>query len=293
MLEYGAEETQYDRAMFPELLQLGPFTLKSFGLMAALGFLAAYCAMRRFAVRLSGLSPDDASGLLVAAMAGGALGARAAYVAEHWSAEFAGGPLLEVLRFDRGGLMFYGGLGGAIVVIAILALVWRRPVTALLDLAALALPLGHAFGRVGCFLNGCCFGRTSSCFLSVTYPAGSAPWMEHVGAGLVARSAARSLPVIPVQLFEAALDLALFAALARLASRGPRRGAVSGAYLVCYAVIRFLTEALRDDPRMAVGPLSISQFICVFVLLAGFAFLAASRRLPPAWTPPAPLGEGK
>lgn len=268
--------------MFPELLQLGPFTLRSFGLMAALGFLAAYFALRRFAGRLAGLTPDDASRLLVAAMAGGALGARLAYVAEHWRAEFAGGPLIEVLRFDRGGLMFYGGLGGAIVAIAILALVWRKPLAALLDLSALALPLGHAFGRVGCFLNGCCYGRPSSCVLAVRYPAGSAPWIDQVREGLIPRAAANSIPVLPVQLFEAALNLALFAALARLSAHGPRRGAVSGAYLVGYAAIRYLTETLRADPRMAVGPFSISQFICLFVFAAGCAFLVASRLAPPA-----------
>ncbi|MBR0056390.1 MAG: prolipoprotein diacylglyceryl transferase, partial [Kiritimatiellae bacterium] len=170
--------------MYPELFQIGPFTLRSFGLMAALGFLAAYAALRRFSLRLARMAPDDASALLVAAMVGGALGARLAYVAEHWSAEFAAGPLLEVLRFDRGGLMFYGGLGGAIAAILVLALAWRRNPADLLDLGALALPLGHALGRVGCFLNGCCYGRVSRGVLSVCYPAGSEPWRAQVADGL-------------------------------------------------------------------------------------------------------------
>lgn len=264
--------------MFPEIFQIGPFTLKAFGLMAALGFLSGYMAMRRNAERVAGMAPDDSSRLVVAAMLGGAIGARFAYVAEHWSAEFAGGPLLEVLRFDRGGLMFYGGLGGAIIAIAVFAFAVRRPFGALLDLCAIGLPLGHAFGRVGCFLNGCCYGRVADCAVSVRYPAGSAPWLAQVGDGLIARSADRSLPVLPSQLVEALLNLALFAALSRLARRNPPRWTLAGAYLVAYSAIRYLTETLRSDPRMAVGPFSIAQFICIFAFAAGCAALLWARR---------------
>ena len=263
--------------MFPEICQLGPFTLKSFGLMAALGFLLGYAVMRRRGEIVAGLNADAVSRLLVAAMAGGALGARLAYVAEHWSSEFADCPVWEVLRFDRGGLMFYGGLGGAIIAIAICSLVWRRPLAALLDLTAIALPLGHALGRVGCFLNGCCYGRVSECAISVRYPAGSAPWLAQVQDGLIRRSAAQSLPVIPSQLIEAALNVVLFAALWHLSSRKPRRWTLAGCYLVGYGAIRFFTETLRSDPRMAVGPFSISQFICLFVFAAGCAALAVAR----------------
>lgn len=245
--------------------------------MAALGFLSAYFALRRFSERVAGISPDDASRLLVFAMVGGALGARLAYVAEHWSAEFAGLPLVEILRFDKGGLMFYGGLGGAIVAIAVFSALIRCPLSALLDLGAVALPIGHAFGRVGCFLNGCCWGRVCEGALSVCYPAGSAPWLAQVEEGLIARSAARSLPVLPSQPVEALLNLALFAVLARVAAGRPRRWTLTGLYLVAYAAIRYFTETLRSDPRMAIGPFSIAQFICLFVFAAGCAALAASR----------------
>lgn len=262
--------------MFPEIFQFGPFTLRSFGLMAALGFLAAYLVLRRHSERVAGMAPDDSSRLLVVAMLGGALGARFAYVAEHWSAEFAGGPLIEVLRFDRGGLMFYGGLGGAILAIAVFALVDRRSFGSLLDLSAIALSLGHAFGRVGCFLNGCCYGRVCDCALSVCYPAGSEPWFAQVRDGLIARSASRSLPVLPSQLVEALLNLALFVALSRLSRRNPPRWTLTGAYLVAYSAIRYFTETLRSDPRMAVGPFSIAQFICLFAFVAGCAALACA-----------------
>ena len=263
--------------MHPTLLELGPFTLRSFGLMAALGFLAAYYVLKRLAPRIAGMAADDAAQYLVFIMVGGALGARFAYVAEHWTAEFAGRPFLEIFRFDKGGLMFYGGLAGAIAAIALYARMRRVGLVSLLDLAAVALPLGHAFGRVGCFLNGCCYGRVADTPISVCYPAGSNPWFDQVDAGLVTRASAQSLPVIPSQLVEAALNLALFAALLALARRPLRTGRLAGVYLVSYAVIRFFTETLRSDPRMAVGPFSIAQFICLFVLAAGVAFLALGR----------------
>lgn len=268
--------------MHPVICQIGPFTLRSFGLMAALGFLAAYFVVRRFSERIAGIPRDDSSQLLVFAMVGGALGARLAYVAEHWSAEFAGQPVIEVFRFDRGGLMFYGGLGGAIVALACLARLRRCAFQDLIDLSAIALPLGHAFGRVGCFLNGCCYGRPAESLLCVQYPAGSEPWHAQLSGGLIPSTAIASLPVIPSQLIEAALNLALFAALAATARRRPRRGTLSGAYLVAYAMIRFGTETLRSDPRMSVGPFSISQFICLFAFAAGCLLLLASRKAPEA-----------
>lgn len=265
--------------MFPEICQIGPFTLKTFGLMAALGFMAAYFVLRRHSQAVAGLHPDGSSQLLVFAMAGGALGARLAYVAEHWTAEFAGLPFTEVFRFDKGGLMFYGGLGGAIAAIAVFSILKRHSFWALLDLSAIAVSLGHAFGRVGCFLNGCCYGRVTQSLVGVCYPAGSEPWHAQVAQGLLQRSAPRSLPVVPSQLVEAALNVAIFVGLSALARRRPRRLAISGAYLVSYAAARFFTETLRSDPRMAVGPFTISQFISLCALAAGLAFLAVSRKM--------------
>lgn len=267
--------------MHPTIFEIGPFTLHSFGLMAALGFLAALVAMSMLARRglAGGLTPDGVSQLLVMVMVGGALGARFAYVAEHWTSEFAGQPFLEVFRFDKGGLMFYGGLIGAILLVVLFARIRRLPLVALLDLCATALPLGHAFGRLGCFLNGCCYGRPTTSCLGVAYPAGSSVWADHVHQGLITRGAAASLPVYPSQLLEACANLLLFAVLFPLMRKKYPHGFVAGVYLISYAVIRFATESLRGDPRMAVGPLSISQAISVAALAAGIAFVIYSRRV--------------
>ena len=270
--------------MYPTLFTIGPFTVHSFGLCVALGFLAALFAMTRLARRglVPGLPEEGVSPLVICAMVGGAAGARFAYVCEHWSAEFAGRPFFEVFRFDKGGLMFYGGLFGAIAVIVFFSRAKKVSLLRVLDLCAAVLPLGHAFGRVGCFLNGCCYGRICEnalgSALSVTYPAHSPAWWEQVGAGLIGRGATESLPVLPSQLIEAAANLALFAALFTLARRKPCAGILSGIYLIGYAAIRFTTETLRSDPRMMVGPLTISQFLSLCLLAAGTAIILLGRK---------------
>ncbi len=270
--------------MYPTLFTIGPLTVHSFGLMVALGFLAALYFMTRLA-RLGfveNLPEEGVSQLVLCAMLGGAFGARLAYVCEHWSAEYAERPFLEVFRFDKGGLMFYGGLIGAIVVIAFFTHVKKVRFVRMLDLCAVALPLGHAFGRVGCFLNGCCFGRVCDSAISVTYPANSPAWWEQVGAGLIGRGAAETLPILPSQLIEAAANLILFAALFVWARKKPVEGRVAGAYLIAYAVIRFFTETLRSDPRMMVGPLTISQFLSICALAFGAWLLIRSNYAPMA-----------
>lgn len=264
--------------MHPILFRIGPVTLHAFGALMALGFLAALFVMRRLArggfVRLN---DDQVSGLIVWLMAGGVLGARLAYVLEHWSAEFADNPG-AILRIDQGGLMFYGGVLGAIAAVRLYARRHRRGFLEVLDLCAVGLPLGHAFGRLGCFLNGCCHGRICEHPLSVRYPAGSIAWREQLAAGRIAATSAYSLPVLPTQLIEMGANLILFAGLYRLARRHPRHGTVTAAYLLLYAVIRFATESLRGDPRMAVGPLSISQFISVLIFGAGLGLAGLQYR---------------
>ncbi len=246
----------------------------------ALGFLAALGAVTFLARRgfIPGFPEEGASQLVLCAMAGGAAGARIAYVCEHWSAEYAGRPFTEVFRFDKGGLMFYGGLFGAIAAIALFSRAKKVPLLRVLDLCAAVVPLGHAFGRVGCFLNGCCYGRACDSALSVTYPAHSPAWWEQVGAGLIGRGAPESLPVLPSQLIEAVANLVLFSILFTWARRKPAKGLLSGAYLMAYAAIRFFTETLRSDPRMMVGPLTISQFLSLCAFAAGVAIILLGRR---------------
>jgi phosphatidylglycerol:prolipoprotein diacylglycerol transferase len=263
--------------MHSDLLHLGPFTLRAFGLLMALGFLAAgYAAMRL--ARGTHRNADYLSTLVVWLMLAGVVGARLAYIAEHWSTEFAGQPG-ALFRIDQGGLMFYGGMAGAGLALALFARLRRERFLALTDLLLTVLPLGHAFGRLGCFMHGCCHGRVTDGPLGITFPRFSPAWVLHVQEGRLPDSAPRSLPVLPTQLFEAGANLVLFAVLTWLYRRRRNRvGLTTAAYLMGYAVIRFAVESLRGDQRQAVGPLSISQAISLAVFVLGLAILGVSRR---------------
>lgn len=267
--------------MFPVILEIGSFSLKSFGLMCACGFAAGWFFMKKFSMPIAGVDREALPELLSVIMLGGVFGARAAYVMEHWTAEFSGRPLADVLRFDRGGLMFYGGLVLAVLFLAGYSLLRKKSFLSLVDLAAIALPLGHAFGRIGCFLNGCCFGKTSASVISVSYPRASHPWHCQLKEGLIGAESASSLPVLPSQLIEAGLNICLFAVLLKFAS-GKKRpaGFLAGVYLVSYGLIRFYTETLRSDDRLMVGRMTIAQTICLAVIPLGALLLLYARRRP-------------
>lgn len=247
--------------MFPDLIDLGILHIRTYGACMATGFIVCWWLVERLSGR------KDLSNLMMCLMLAGVVGSRAAYVIEHWNAEFAANPL-RVIRVDQGGLMFYGGLILALVVFFAWCIVKRERTLALADLLAVVVPLGHAFGRIGCFFYGCCYGKDSHAWCAVTFPAGSPSWFEH---------GRRLVPVLPTQLFEAGALLVLFVGLLYLRQRleaapqaKPRlSGYVMGAYLAGYAVIRFFIEYMRGDPRAAVGPLSISQTISVVMMTIG------------------------
>ena len=251
--------------MHPDLFSIGFLHVKTYGCCMALGFFAAWQVLGHLC-KLVGRPFDPLGNLVVALMVSGVVGSRIAYVVEHWQAEFAAHPV-DVVRIDQGGLMFYGGFILAVAVFAGWCIVKREKPLALGDLLCVAIPLGHAFGRVGCFFYGCCYGKLSGSALAVSFPRGSPAWYEQMHAGQIASSAAESLPVLPTQLFEAAANLLLFVALFMFFRRFKR--GTTALYLIGYALIRFAMEVLRGDPRAAVGPFSISQTISIALLAAG------------------------
>ena len=255
--------------MFPDLIDLGFLHLKTYGACMATGFILCWWLVERLSGR------KDLSNLLMALMLGGVVGSRIAYVIEHWQSEFAAHPA-AIIRVDQGGLMFYGGFILSFVVFFVWCFLKKENPLRLADLLATVIPLGHAFGRIGCFFYGCCYGRDSDCWCAVTFPAGSPSWYEH-GRKMVS--------VLPTQLFEAAALLVLFGALMWTwhrhqapSTKHQAPGTIVGLYLIGYAVIRFFIEILRGDPRAAVGPFSISQTISLGMIAVGAAFVALSQR---------------
>ena len=254
------------------LLSIGPFTLKSYGLLMAMGFAAAWCAATRLG-RGTPRNADYVANLSVWLMLAGIAGARLAYVAEHWTAEFAGHPG-RIVRIDQGGVMFYGGVAGAALALLLFVRRRRERLFEVSDLMLAVLPLGHAFGRIGCFLHGCCHGRVWQGPLAVVFPAGSPAWIVQCDAGQILPTATHGLPVLPTQLFEAAANLALFVVLFVLYRRlRGRSGVVTAVYFLAYPAIRYAIEPLRGDERMSIGPWSIGQAVSLALFAVGAALL--------------------
>ena len=262
--------------MHPDLFSIGPITVKTYGFCMALGFFAAWQVLGRLC-RRSGRNPEAFSNLVVLLLIGGVLGSRVAYVIEHWSAEFAAHPA-DVVKVWQGGLMFYGGLILDIAIYFAWCILKKEKMLEVADLLSAVIPLGHAFGRVGCFFYGCCYGRQCGAAWAVAFPRGSPAWHEQAQAGLIPWSATASLPVLPTQFVEAAALLVLFALVIMAYRRfhADLAGFSTGCYLAGYAVVRFGMEYLRGDPRAAALGMSIGQILSVLIFFAGLAFMVVA-----------------
>lgn len=234
---------------------IGNWPIYWYGVLMAAAFMA--CMLHLTALgRRAGYPPDFGADLTLWLMLAGVLGARLAYVIAN-AGEFARHPL-DIARIDQGGLVFYGGFIGACLVFIGFARRHRQPLWGLADYAVTALPLGHAIGRLGCFLNGCCFGAASD-----------VPWAVWV------EGARRH----PTPLYETGWNLIVYAVLLTAYFRRPRPGRVFALYLLVYPVGRFLMEGVRGDERLRWLGLTVAQEVSVALILTG---LALWRLLPKA-----------
>jgi phosphatidylglycerol:prolipoprotein diacylglycerol transferase len=261
--------------MHPVLFRIGGFTINWYGVLMALGFGAGLWNWTRLG-RREGRDYAFCADFLFWVMAAGLIGARTAYVLANLG-EFRDEPW-TVFFIHRGGLVFYGGFLAAVPAVAVFAKRRGERPLALMDFAVTSVPLAHALGRVGCFINGCCFGGIHRGLLSVRYPDGSYPLWYHMSLGLVGREERWSLPVHPVQLYEAAFDLALYALLVLVYRRRTRDGRVGALYLLVYPAGRFALEFLRGDERIRWMGLTVAQLVCLGLWAAGAALWAAGRR---------------
>lgn len=241
--------------MLPSFQALG-LTIPMYGVMSALGMLAAFVLLG-LTRKHTRFSEDQALSAALWAIIMGFLGAKVLY----WIVEIdqiIADPsyLLHTLRE---GFVFYGALIGGLGGVAIYSLRKKLPFFSLTDYFIPGLVIGHAFGRIGCFFAGCCYGMECETPISVVFPAGGA--------------APAGIPLLPTQLMESAFLFLLCAFLVwRLTKKKPF-GTVSGWYMVLYGVWRFVIEFFRSDERGAVGALSTSQFISLFVFAGGVALL--------------------
>jgi phosphatidylglycerol:prolipoprotein diacylglycerol transferase len=248
-----------------------------YGIMLAAGFAAGLWHLTRLASR-EGREPGFAADLAFWIIIGGILGARVAFVASNWG-DYAARPL-DIVRVDKGGLVFYGGFFGSGLAIWLFARARKTPLLHLLDYTLTALPLGHALGRIGCFINGCCHGAVHTGWLSCTYPGRSDVWTNQYYNGLIGLDAPHALPVWPVQLFEAGTNLVIYALLFAVYRRRHTDGAIVALYFMLYSTARFFLEFLRGDlsDRVTMHGLTSAQWVSLG-LFAAALLLAYILRL--------------
>lgn len=284
--------------MYPELI---PYPhVDSYPALLFLGFLAGHLLARHRA-RQNGVETRHLDNLTLLLVVFGLVGAR------FFSWLFdqkPGASLLQNLKlWGPGGLVFYGGAIFGVLCVWIYSRLQRLSALKMADIYAPSLALGLGFGRIGCFLAGCCWGDVCAApaqlaslsapaarqvftlpplsppgfFLAASYPRGAGAYEQHLRLGLLTPEATRSLPVHPSQLYEAALAFALCWILHRTWKSASFRGEVLARFGIGYGIIRFLLEFLRADNSPRFFGLTLSQMISLLFIAAGSFAILRSR----------------
>ncbi len=283
--------------MLPTLVELDlPFGIKlpiySYGLMMLVGFLAAYLLASRLA-KGTGIKNGDIFDAGFVAIIAGIVGAKISYFmhSPDYFRFYMSDPIKN-LAYLSGGLDFFGGLIAAVPAVLIYLLLKGYRPLAFGDIAVAGIAVGHAFGRIGCFLNGCCYGFQSDSS-GLAFPSGSAVYFDHLDAGMISSYAIKSLPVFPSQLLESGLLFLLTLLLVGVFKSRKFAGRNLALYLMCYGIIRFVVQFTRADEAIQVGPLTIWHVVALGVVLSGVAlyFVAWKSGYAPSEflrTPPEP-----
>jgi len=253
--------------MYPRLLELGPITVYTYGVLLA----AAYLLGLMLATRRAKDRQLDASRVLdlgIYIIIAALVGAKALLVVTDYQT-FKADPR-ELLTLARSGGVFYGGL-----ILAVVVALWyiRRvglPLWTTCDVFAPGIALGHVVGRFGCFFAGCCYGRPTTVPWGITFKDPFAA--ANVGTPL-------NVPLHPTQLYEAGAELLILTLLLGTERKGrPFAGRTFWLYMLLYAISRFIVEFFRGDERGSVGPFSTSQFISIIVAPLAIVMLAYLAR---------------
>ena len=257
--------------MHPVLLQVGSLKVYSYGVFVAVGFLAAIWVAGRQIAR-QGIDREKFYDMGFWVVLSAIAGARLFHVLVYWR-QYAENPV-EILKLWNGGLVFYGGFLAAVAACLIYLKKNRISFLPVADASAIGIPLGLAFGRLGCSMAGCCYGKPSTLPWAVVFsdPASLAPL--HV-------------PLHPTQIYESMAGFAIFGILYATRDRFRTPGTRFWTMLILYGFARSFLEIFRDDPRGFLGPFSESQVVSAVLVVYAIASLFAARAKTKATARPA------
>jgi phosphatidylglycerol:prolipoprotein diacylglycerol transferase len=277
----------------------GGVKIFGYGLMLFFAFLGSM-NLAAWRAKREKLNPELFYDLALWVFIGGLLGARLFYVVEFWGVRIRN--FWDIFKVWEGGIVLYGSIMGGTATFFLYWYLRRFPLRPALDVIATSLALGIAIGRIGCFLNGCCFGDTCDLPWAVSFPMESPPWYHQLDQDLIvaphgrppwvdyvdrrvgregrAMVSSRSLPVHPTQLYSSADGFVLLFLLSTYYPLRRRDGEVMALAMVTYPISRFLIEFLRNDEGVFFAGMTISQTISILLFLGGLAFWAYLSRLP-------------
>ena len=248
--------------MYPRLLELGPVTVYTYGLLLAAAYLLGL-QLARVRAGHRGLDANRVLDLGIYIIISALVGAKLLLLVTDWSS-FRADPR-ELLTLARSGGVFYGGL-----ILAVLVALWYirhvgLPLWTTCDVFAPGIALGHVVGRFGCLFAGCCYGKPTTKPWGITFTDPFAA--SNVGTPL-------GVPLHPTQLYEAGAEFVILLILLWSERKGrPFAGRTFWLYMLLYAISRFVIEFYRGDDRGMVGPLSTSQFISILLAPLAIAML--------------------
>ncbi len=247
------------------LFEIGPFTIYGYGFMVALGVLAAFL-VGMYREKKYEIGDDQIFSLGLWCLVCGWGAAKVLFIITELPTLFENPKyFLETLA---SGFVVYGGLIGGVLTGYVFCRVKKLPFLQYFDLVMPSVALAQAVGRFGCLMAGCCYGKATESVFHIIFP-------------VSCNYAPGGVPLIPTQLISAAANFLNFFVLLFFAKRTKSNGQVGGLYLIFYSIGRFIIECFRDDPRGNVGPLSTSQFIAIFMLIAGIAiYVYCGKKYP-------------
>lgn len=242
-----------------ELFHLGPITIWGYGFMIGLGILLCLM-MGLHRAKKNNMSENAVLDIAIFSVAIGFAGAKLLYIIVEFD-QFLTNPLSVI---GSEGFVVYGGITAGVVTAIVYCKIKKLRFLEYFDLLIPSVALAQGFGRIGCFLAGCCYGRETDSFLGVVFPQGSL--------------APAGVKLLPTQLFSSAGDFLIMGILLWYAKRAKRPGDVGILYMLLYSVGRFFIEMLRNDDRGALGSLSTSQWISIVIFILAIVLKVALQR---------------
>lgn len=257
-----------------------------YGFMLLIGFLSALAFARRQA-RLAGIDPELMYDMAYWLLLPGIIGGRLAYLVQHGDNVFLdlnGRPLhglqwlFAAVNLSQGGLVLIGAMAGGAVGFFAFCAKRKIPPLSLADVIVPSIFIGIGFGRLGCLMNGCCFGDACSLPWAITFPHGSVPFEAMVQRGFLDPTAAATMPLHPTQIYMA-IDGFILACVTALYFRvRTRPGDVLALGCILCAITRILVEFLRNDEMGQLGTrFTISQYYSLGILAAGIGIAVYLR----------------